>query len=608
MDQKYGFDQYVEVTQPRAGSLSQDAELLYYLCSGSDSKQIYVAESPHNSTQVTDFTNPVTFVSCSPTNDDIVFGKLDKGGSCQILHLMDSGPAKSAASTTEACQLGIDSSVSHRWGGWNPQGDHIAFVANRDDSEEFDLYVQQVEPEMSSPELICDDIGWVDLHGWSPSGESLLCVRSYSMRTQEILTVDVSTGSVTEITGLSAGTQFLHPNWVSGGRSILAITNKGSNTSYLANLDVQSKEITKLKDGGDWNFEILAVNNRSDKIAYTRNVDGYSELTVGTLQTPTDIGGTKEVKLLSGVAHGLSFDPSGRYLTLTFTNSKTPSQIYVVDAATGDARLWIKASTADIPRDTFVGSDLVSYESFDGLEVPGYLSIPDYPENERVPVIIDVHGGPETQRHPVFRVLNQYLLSNGYAIFEPNIRGSAGYGREYAAMDDVENRPDAIADVKAAADWLGNRESIDSDRIILTGKSYGGFVVLSAATSYPNRWAAAIDICGIANFVSYLNNIGESRRPLREEEYGSLKEHEELLRELSPIHDIENIECPLMIIHGENDRRVPVEEAYQVVQKARSEGVSVKSLFLPNEGHSFEQKETHHRIALEIDSFLRNHT
>lgn len=610
MDEKYDFNQYVEIEQPRTGSLSQGAKRLYYLCSGSDSKQIHMAESPDTSTQVTDYTSPVRFVSCSPSGDSLVFGKSNKDENQQELYLAESVGSESTGetiSTREPEQIGFESAVSHRWGGWDLQGNRIAFVVNRNANSGFQLYTQQVKPKVLSPELVSDDIGWVDVHGWSPSGESLLWVRSHSMRTQEIHTVNVSDGSARKIAGPSKGTQYLHPHWALDGRSILVITNEQSNTSYLANLDVESRKITKIIDGDEWNFEQLAVSNRSNRIAYTRNVDGYSELSVATLQTPTDVNNVMEVKLPLGVVYDLSFDPTGRYLSLTFTNSETPSRIYVVDTSTADVQHWVKASTAGIPQDTFVNSEIIRYESFDGTEVPGYLSFPNRSTGEQVPVIIDIHGGPETQRHPVFRMFNQYFLHKGYAIFEPNIRGSAGYGREYEAMDDVENRLDAVRDVKVAADWLANHDWIDSDKIILKGKSYGGFVVLSVATLYPDRWVATIDICGIANFISYLENIGESRRPLREAEYGSLEEDKKLLRELSPIHNIQNIKCPLMVIHGENDRRVPIEEAHQVVRKARSEGVSVKSLFLSNEGHSFEQKETAHRIVSEIDSFLRKH-
>ncbi len=217
---------------------------------------------------------------------------------------------------------------------------------------------------------------------------------------------------------------------------------------------------------------------------------------------------------------------------------------------------------------------------------------------------MDIHGGPESQRRPSFSAIKQYFLAHGYAVFEPNVRGSTGYGRAYAALDDVEKRMDAVADLEAAAAYLAARSEIDGDRLIAKGGSYGGFMVLSALTEYPDRWAAGIDIVGIANFVTFLENTGSWRRKLREAEYGSLEGDRELLESISPIHAVDRIEAPLFVLHGANDPRVPLEEAEQIAERASEVGVPVRTLIFGDEGHGISKRDNRIEAYSAIVEFL----
>ena len=154
-------------------------------------------------------------------------------------------------------------------------------------------------------------------------------------------------------------------------------------------------------------------------------------------------------------------------------------------------------------------------------------------------MVINVHGGPEGQSRPEFDPVVQYLVARGYAVLEPNVRGSTGYGYEYQSLDDVRLRMDSVADLQHAVFWLRESGIADPKRIAVMGGSYGGFMVLAAITTYPDLWAAAVDIVGIANFVTFLENTGPWRRKLREAEYGSLEQDREFLEQISPIHRVD---------------------------------------------------------------------
>jgi dipeptidyl aminopeptidase/acylaminoacyl peptidase len=250
----------------------------------------------------------------------------------------------------------------------------------------------------------------------------------------------------------------------------------------------------------------------------------------------------------------------------------------------------------------------VRYSTFDDREIPAYLFLPDAQphgaEPRRLPVVVYVHGGPEGQTRPAFNPVIQYLAANGYAVLAPNVRGSTGYGYPFQRLDDVRLRMDSVADLAAAVRWLGEQGIAEPQRIAVMGGSYGGFMVLSALTTYPDLWAAGVDIVGIANFVTFLENTGPWRRKLREPEYGSLEHDRDFLEAISPIHHADAITAALFVVHGANDPRVPVGEAEQIVAALRARNVPVEYLRFEDEGHGLIKRANRIKAYPEIARFL----
>jgi dipeptidyl aminopeptidase/acylaminoacyl peptidase len=241
-------------------------------------------------------------------------------------------------------------------------------------------------------------------------------------------------------------------------------------------------------------------------------------------------------------------------------------------------------SPCDVDPATFVPPDLVRVPSFDGLQVPAFVFRPRGVAG-RHPVVVVVHGGPESQWRPSFSPLVQYLVAGGFAVVAPNVRGSTGYGRTYQHLDDVDKRLDSVADLAALHDWIATCDDLDEDRCALYGGSYGGYMVLSGLVHQPERWAAGVDVVGIANLVTFLQNTAAWRRAWREREYGSLTHDRELLERLSPIAHVERLRAPLMVVHGRNDPRVPLGEAEQIHAVARAKGLPSELLVYEDEGH-----------------------
>jgi len=240
--------------------------------------------------------------------------------------------------------------------------------------------------------------------------------------------------------------------------------------------------------------------------------------------------------------------------------------------------------------DELVDPELIHFKSFDGLEIPAFVYQPNtIRPGQKFPVIINIHGGPEEQFMPSLKTITQYFVYAGYIVVGPNVRGSAGYGKTYMNLDNVEKRMDSVKDIIALRDHLAKFPEVDLEKMVVMGGSYGGFMVLACLAFSPDLWAAGIDTVGIANFVTFLENTAPYRRHLREAEYGSLEKDREFLESISPINSVEKIKAPLFIIHGANDPRVPLSEAEQISGKLKSLGRTVEMVVYSDEGHGLSK-------------------
>ncbi|MCU4753021.1 S9 family peptidase [Halobacteria archaeon AArc-curdl1] len=599
----YDIERYLNIRSAYGASIGPDGDRLSFLMNTTGTPQVWTLEDAQSwPEQRTFYDERVTFATWSSERHELAFG-MDEGGNerAQLFRL--------DADTGEITNLTAMPDAKHRWGGWSHDGERIAFTSNRRDEAVFDVYVQDRDTVGDDAELVYEGDGWLTLSGWHPDDTQLLVSQAYSNFDQDLYTLEIETGDITHLTPHEGDVRYQSAAWAPDGNGIYLVTDDGADTLYLAYLDYESRELAVVADGGEWNIDGIALDDDTGRFVYSRNVDGYTELTVGQLvgDDPTAFETFPDPSLPGGISGGVSFGPEGSTFACSTTGDAVNTNVFLVDVETGEAQQWTLAPTAGIPSKTFQSSELVHVESFDGLEVPGFLTLPDdrpSSTDDGLPVIVDIHGGPESQRRPSFSSVKQYFLNRGYAYFEPNVRGSSGYGSEYASLDDVEKRMDSVRDIAACVDWLGDHDAIDPDRIVAMGGSYGGFMVLASLTEYPDLWAAGVDVVGIANFVTFLENTGDWRRELREAEYGSLEDDREFLESISPINTIEAIEAPLFVLHGENDPRVPVGEAEQVVEAAREQGVPVRKLIFEDEGHGFSKLENRIEAYSEIAAFL----
>ncbi|MFC6732029.1 MULTISPECIES: S9 family peptidase [unclassified Haladaptatus] len=594
----YEVERYLNIRSAGSASFGPHGELAFLMDTTGVSQVWSLHEPGHWPEQRTFYDERITFASWSPENPELVFG-MDEGGNEreQLFRLDSDGTITNLTATPDA---------KHWWGGWSHDGERFAFSSNRREGSVFDIYVQDRDDMGDEARLVYEGDGWLTVGGWSPDDSRLLVSKAHSSFDQDVYVLDIESGDLEHVTPHEGDIRYGSIQWGPDGESLYLVTDEDADLLWLGRLDLATHDIEPVVVDDEWNVSGAAIDEETGRIVYARNVEGYTDLTVGDLVAATEIESYPDPDLPRGVQGGISYNDDATQFAITVTGSAENANVYVVDVETGESTRWTNAATAGIPKDTFREPEVVRYESFDGLDIPAFFTLPADARDGETPVLVDIHGGPESQRRPSFSPVKQYFLNRGYAMFEPNVRGSTGYGKSYTRLDDVEKRMDSVADIKAAVEWLHDHPKVDPSRIAVMGGSYGGFMTLAALTEYPDLWAAGIDIVGIANFVTFLKNTGDWRRALREAEYGSLETDREFLERISPINNIDAIEAPLLVLHGKNDPRVPVGEAEQIAAEAETH-VPVEKLIFDDEGHGFSKLENRVTAYTTVVSFLEKY-
>ncbi len=589
------FEHYLNIRQAASPSLRGDGGRLAFLTDITGTAQLWTLDGPMQwPEQLTFFDDRLMFASYHPERDRVAFGKDEGGDERQLIYWVDGdgGPAERLSPTD----------AKHLWGGWSPDGMMCAWAHNGRNGRDFDIYVYDLESDEERRILEVDGFNYVA--EWMPQSEGLVVGRAASNVDNHLWHVDLESGDRTHLTPHDGDAIYQQPTPLPDGSGLYLLSNEDRDVTNLARYDFEDEQL-EFVDDHDWNREELALSDDGRWLVVVTNEEGYSTTEIRDREN----GETQHLgELDEAIVGGVQFQSDTSNLALTVSAADDTTDVYTVDASSGEMTRWTRSSTAGVPRESLIQPDLVSYESVDDLEIPAFYYRPlDAEDEDDLPVIVDIHGGPESQHRPTLRATTQYYLQQGFAVFAPNVRGSAGYGQAYMELDDVHNRMDSVADIRAGRDWLVEEGGADPDRIGLIGASYGGFMVLSSMVTYPDLWAAGVDIVGIASFVTFLENTSEYRRHLREAEYGSLDEDREFLEEISPLNHVEDIAAPLMVIHGENDPRVPVGEARQVVEAVREQGLPVESLIYEDEGHGLAKRTNRLDAYPQVADFFEKH-
>lgn len=590
---------------------TKDGKSLYISTRFGDVNQLHRVDKPGGArTQLTFFKEPIGSIARQPTGDSISF-TMDAGGSenAQVFILNPITGDSTMMSDGESRNGAVL---------WRRDGNALAYQSTRRNGRSNDLWLTELgKPESSKMILESQDGSWWGPSDWNTNGSKLLVQQYLSITDSRIHLLDIETGEAKRLRGHESEPTV---NYVlafdKNEDGYYFYTDEGSQFAKLAYQKFDGSDFTILTADIPWGVESASLNEDRTQMVFSVNAGGVSQLYLMDLAT-------NEYKAVSGLPigllGGLDFSPDGKQLALTLNTSKTPSDSFVLTLSDnklthGELTRWTFSEVGGLDTEEFVEPELISYPTFDKnggqqRNIPAFVYKPRT-INKPAPVIISIHGGPEGQFRPSFGSTTQLWVNKlGAAVIAPNVRGSSGYGKDYVALDNGFSREDSVKDIGALLEWIGTQPDLDSNRIIVIGGSYGGYMVLASAVHYSDRLVGAIDIVGISNFVTFLKNTKDYRRDLRRAEYGDERDPAMLkhLESISPNNHVDKIKVPMFVVQGENDPRVPVTEAQQIVSALRKEGNDVWYMNALNEGHGYRKKENRDVYQQAIVMFMKKH-
>ena len=607
-------------------SFSPDGKTLAVLCNLSGLPQIWTVPAAGGwPTQVTALDDQISTVAWSPTDPDVLAFTLAPGGGLneQVYLTRPSGLALE--------QITEGGKVNNRLHGWTPDGKSLLLGSNRANPGSVDSYLfhvglsrlrlAAVNKGVGSIEDVSADGAWALVQRVRGRGDANVHLVSLRKRADLLLTPHTPPGT------------FANARFSADGRTVYLLADQDRDRIAFARLPLverdrrereEEEEAEEEGEAEEWGergavegpywkgggpLEVIAWRDDADLSAFEItadgttaallwNVAGASQLSFLDLATGKETPGPA---LPGAIAGGLEFSKDGKLLALTVSGANLPTDVYVLDRATGELRRVTFSPHAGVFLQALVAPELVKFPAHDGLELSGWLYRPPGAAGKAAgPVVLSFHGGPEAQERPSFNSTYQALLARGISVFAPNVRGSAGFGKRFLNLDNGEKRFDAVKDIKSCVDHLVSQGIADPQRIGIMGGSYGGYMTMAGLTEYPELFAAGANLFGMINFETFFSHTEAWMAAISTTEYGDPATQKDLLQRLSPIHKVDRIRTPTLVLHGANDTNVPVVEAEQTVESLKKRGIPVDYVLFPDEGHGFRKTANRVRSTVAI--------
>jgi dipeptidyl aminopeptidase/acylaminoacyl peptidase len=519
------------------------------------------------------------------TGEFIVFSQDTGGGEFYQLHRLDLADGRVTLLT--------DGKSRNSGPRWSHSGKVFAYTSTKRNGRDNDIHLMDPADPKSSRQLIEVAGGGWGVSDWSPDDSKLLVAEYISINESHLYIADAMKGTKEPLTPKGGEmVAYSDARFSKDGRAVYYNSDKDSEFQRLRRLDLATRKETVLTAHINWDVESFDQSPDGATIAFITNEDGLGVLHLLNTKTGKELPAPK---LPLGAVSNLEWHGNGRDLAFNISSSKSPTDIYSLDVKSGKVERWTESETGGLNTASFAEPEMIRLKSFDGLGISGFIYRPDakkFPGKR--PVIISIHGGPESQSRPGFQSrMNYYINELGCALLYPNVRGSAGFGKTFLTLDNGFKREDSVRDIGAFIEWVKRDSGLDGARIAVMGGSYGGYMVLASMTHYNDQLRCGIDVVGISNFVTLLESTAEYRRDLRRVEYGDERDPKmrEFLHKISPLTSAKKITKPLFVVQGKNDPRVPLTEAEQMVKAVRGNGGSVWYLMAKDEGHGFAKKK-----------------
>ncbi|MBV9574882.1 MAG: S9 family peptidase, partial [Acidobacteriales bacterium] len=496
----------------------------------------------------------------------------------------DGGTATNLTNTTE---------VREESPRWSPDGKTIALNYKPQQGTVYDLALMDWSTRRVA-KLTHEETpnhSWNSV-AWSPDGKTLYANRiEISFTDSDVYAVEVANGKDTNLTPHQGKVLYMASSLSPDGKTLMITSNQNGGYQNVALLDVAAKKLRWVTDT-KWDASAGDFSPSGKSFTYTINADGLIDaylVEAGTLRA-------QKIPVETGLnvfpAYPNSFSPLGDRLLLSHESSVQPANYLVYDIGSGKTQQLTKSAIASLSAAAMPESQVIHYKSFDGKTISALMWVPfNLKRNGTNPALVLPHGGPTGQVVDYWSPRIAALVSRGYICIAPNVRGSTGYGMDFQRANYQDLGGGDLQDEVYATKFLEATGYVNSRKIGITGGSYGGFMTLMAIGKTPDIWAAAVELFGIIDWLTMLQHSDAELQQYEKALLGDPIKDKKVYEASSPIAYIQNVKAPLLVLQGDNDPRVPKEEAVQVVDLLKKGGKTVGAHYYPNEGHGFVKRE-----------------
>ena len=566
----------------RTARLSPDGERLAFSRAITGEPQLWVGPSSGGQPRRLTFGNGITFFEWAPDGQWILYGADNDGNEQEAYYFIN------AAGTDERLVLPAASGGFRRFGDFIHNGE-IAFASTERNGLDFDIYTAGTTG--GERRLVWEGVYGFFAHEVSSDGRYLVISETVGEDSDNLHLLEFSTGELLTISAPDRRANHTGGGiaWSSDGSGFFLASNRERDLRALLFYRLGAGfEVVESPSGDVGSVTLCGRNDRY--LAWTLNDGGYSRLFVrdrngdSALETPA---------LPEGV-YTLDCQGMPARLAITVDGWKTPGSVFVWSLSDGEVYEAFKANLGGLDQDRLIRPESVTLSARDGVELQGLLYLPD--ENSRVgdgppPVVFIVHGGPTGQARPRFRAEVQYHVDRGMSVFEPNVRGSTGFGHAYVTLDDREKRLNSIRDLVDMLAYLDSDPRVDADRAAVVGQSYGGYAVNAVLANFPGQFIAGVSLYGVADWATALQVASPALKASDRIEYGDIgdPQWQEFYRLNSPIRQAGRIDVPVLFSHGVMDPRIDIAETEAMVRTLRSNGVDAPFIRIRDEGHGWRK-------------------
>jgi len=558
--------------------LSPDGSRIAFSYTVTGEPQLWIVDSSGGwPTQLT-FGTGITFFDWAPDGENLIIGRDANGNEREGYYLL------SVDGTSERQLLPL-SDAFRSFGMFSKNGSQFLFSSTERNGRDFDIYVTDVAS--GETRIIHEGSFGFFPASWQPGGELVIVDETRGEDGNDVHLLNMATGEMEPLFRPGISAHYGDYQWLPNGSGFYLSTNQDREFATLAFYSLENEKL-EFFDLPDSDVGNVTLSGDGTYVAWTSNEDGYSAIHLMNRNG----GDMQQTPHLPAGVYGLSFAADTSKLLVRVSGPAIPGDVFTWDVESGGLSHSIESSLAGLDPASFVAPESLRYAARDGLELQGLLYRPDRSIASKPPVVVKVHGGPTGQSRPTFQAQVQYLVNNGIAVFDVNVRGSTGFGKTYTRLDNQEKRLDSVRDLADTVAFLSRDDRLNTNRIAVMGGSYGGYMVNAVLGSYPGVFDAGASFVGVSDWVRALSEASPALKASDRIEYGDIRDQkwQEFYKVNSPINNAGKITVPMFVEHGANDPRDPVTESDRIVQTVRDNGGSVTYLRFPDEGHSIAKQ------------------